>query len=427
MAASSKKLSTLLAPRLHCLFSRRGLHSALNLCSQKAAKLEPGREISGCDAIAARNWQITEDEKDWKSHAAAVARSMQLVKTRMKWGDVLSKLKDLEKELEKPDLWSDTARASRYSREFGSLSSRVKEIREMESELVENVDLVELAREEKDEQVEAEAVSALATLRKAAKDKELLALLCEENDGCPCFLEVQAGAGGAESMDFAAMLLRMYKLWALQRGFEAAVVDEMPGDRAGIKRATLRLEGDFAYGFAKTEAGVHRLVRISPFDEAGRRHTSFAAVAVIPILDNAGAEIEINEADLVIDRFRSSGAGGQHVNTTDSAIRIVHKPTGITVQCQNERSQHKNKDSAMEVLRSRLYQLELKRKTEETAQHTQSLHEISWGNQIRSYVLQPYQIVKDLRTGYEVTNPTAVLDGGLDPFILQYLSKMGST
>eukprot|EP00249_Psilotum_nudum_P004241 c17782_g1_i1 orf=108-959(+) len=267
-----------------------------------------------------------------------------------------------------------------------------------------------------------EATQSLAKLRKVAKEKELAALFCGAHDECSCFLEVQAGAGGTESMDWAAMLIRMYKLWSSNRGFNVTVVDEMFGEEAGIKRATIRLDGEFAYGYAKTEAGVHRLVRISPFDSSKRRHTSFAAVAVVPILSNSGLQIQINESDLRIDRFCSGGPGGQHANKTESAIRIVHLPTGITAQCQSERSQHQNKQLAMEVLQARLQQVEIDRQAHASAQLTQSLGEISWGNQIRSYVLQPYQMVKDLRTQYEVSDPSAVLDGDIDGFIFSALS-----
>ncbi|CAH9068204.1 unnamed protein product [Cuscuta europaea] len=218
------------------------------------------------------------------------------------------------------------------------------------------------------------------------------------------------------------MVMQMYKLWAQRRGFEVTVVDEMPGEMAGIKRATIKVDGENAFGYAKAEVGVHRLVRISPFDSAKRRHTSFAAVAVIPILGDGSTRVKIEESDLRIERFRAGGAGGQHVNSTESAVRITHVPTGITASCQNERSQHQNKASAMAVLQSRLDQLEMARQAQMNSQHTQSLTDISWGNQIRTYVLQPYRMVKDLRTNYEVSDPDSVLEGDLDDFILKYLS-----
>jgi len=224
-------------------------------------------------------------------------------------------------------------------------------------------------------------------------------------------------------MDWAAMVLRVYRMWAQNRNYEVSVVDEMPGEEAGIKRATIRMDGEYAYGYAKTEAGVHRLVRISPFDAGKRRHTSFAAVAVMPVLDESEVSIQINESDLRIERYRAGGAGGQHVNKTESAVRIIHLPTGIVVQCQADRSQHRNKQTALGVLQSRLYQMEVTRRAKATSKHTQSLSDVSWGNQIRSYVLQPYQMVKDLRTNYEVSDPVSVLDGDIDGFILSYLAN----
>lgn len=259
-------------------------------------------------------------------------------------------------------------------------------------------------------------------MRRNAKEKELEAMLSGEHDSCSCFIEVQAGAGGTESMDWALMVMKMYKMWAQHHGYGVTVVDEMPGEIAGIKRATIKVDGEYAFGYAKAEVGVHRLVRISPFDSAKRRHTSFAAVAVIPILGDTSAHVQINESDLRIERYRSGGPGGQSVNTTDSAVRITHIPTGITATCQNERSQHQNKASAMAVLQARLDQLEMARQAQMNAQHTQSLTEISWGNQIRSYVLHPYRMVKDLRTNYEVSDPDSVLEGDIDSFIFSYLS-----
>ncbi|XP_027114819.1 peptide chain release factor PrfB2, chloroplastic-like isoform X2 [Coffea arabica] len=267
-----------------------------------------------------------------------------------------------------------------------------------------------------------EAVKALIQMRRSVKEKELEALLVEEHDSCSCFIEVQAGAGGTESMDWASMVMQMYKKWAQRRGYRVTVVDEMPGEIAGIKRATIRVDGENAFGYAKAEDGAHRLVRCSPFDSANRRHTSFAAVAVIPILGEGLSHYQIKESDLRIERFRSGGAGGQHANTTDSAVRITHIPTGITATCQNERSQHSNKASAMAVLQSRLDKLEMARQAQMNAQHTQSLAENTFGNQIRSYVLHPYRMVKDHRTSYKVSNADSVLEGDIDDFILSYLS-----
>ncbi|OAE22109.1 hypothetical protein AXG93_1175s1190 [Marchantia polymorpha subsp. ruderalis] len=378
----------------------------------------------GVDDVVARGWHISDEaESDWRGHAAAIARSIQLIRTRMQWNTLLSRLRQLDVELEKPDLWSDPVQASKISREKGTLAGRLKAVNEMESELIEQIGMAELAREEKDSQIEAEATEALAALRTLAKEKELAALLSGEHDECSCFLEVQAGAGGVESMDWASMLIRMYRMWGLRRGYEVSTIEEMFGEEAGIKRATIRLDGQFGYGYAKSEAGVHRLVRISPFDAGKRRHTSFAAVAVMPVLDESAIKIDIDESDLRIERYRAGGAGGQHVNKTESAVRIVHIPTGIVVQCQADRSQHRNKATALGVLQSRLYQMETARRAQASAQHTETLGDITWGNQIRSYVLQPYQMVKDLRTGHEVGNPTAVLDGDIDGFILSYLAS----
>ncbi|KAK8698042.1 hypothetical protein V6N13_114174 [Hibiscus sabdariffa] len=375
------------------------------------------------DGIASSKWTIIEEsESDWKSHAAAIAQSIQVIKRRLQWKKLMVRLDLLSAELDKPDLWNDPVHAGKISREHGSLMGKMKEVKAFEQELLEHIDMIKLAREENDTDLESESMKALLRMRRDSKDKELEALLAGENDSCSCYIEVQAGAGGTESMDWAAMVMQMYQTWAQRRGYGVTVVDEMPGEIAGIKRATIKVDGEYAFGYAKAEIGVHRLVRISPFDSGKRRHTSFAAVAVIPILGDGSSRVQINESDLRIERFRSGGAGGQHANTTDSAVRIVHIPTGVTATCQNERSQHQNKASAMAVLQSRLDQLEMARQAQMNSQHTQSLTEISWGNQIRTYVLHPYRMVKDLRTNYEVSDPDSVLEGDLDNFILSYLS-----
>ncbi|XP_058076956.1 peptide chain release factor PrfB2, chloroplastic-like isoform X2 [Magnolia sinica] len=341
------------------------------------------------DDIVARSWPILdENESDWKSHSAAIAQSIQLIKKRLQWRKMILRVEQLSAELNKSDLWDDPVYAGRVSREHGMYMGKMKEVNRFEQALLEHIDMLKLAREENDRELES----------------------------------VQAGAGGTESMDWAAMVMNMYKMWAERRGFGVAIVDEMPGEIAGIKRATIKVDGEYAFGYAKAEVGVHRLVRISPFDSGKRRHTSFAAVAVIPILGDVSTRFQINESDLRIERFRSGGAGGQHANTTDSAVRIVHIPTGVTATCQNERSQHMNKAMAMAVLQSRLDQLEMARQAQLNAQHTQSLTDISWGNQIRTYVLHPYRMVKDLRTNYEVSDPDSVLEGDLDGFILSFLS-----
>lgn len=376
------------------------------------------------EGILANQWTIfDESESDWKSHASAIARSIHVIKRRLQWKSLIVRLEMLSAQLDKPDLWDDPVRAGKISREHGSLMSRMKEVKAFEQELLEHIDMIKLAREEDDADLQSESMKALLEMRRSAKEKELEAMLSGEHDSCPCFIEVQAGAGGTESMDWASMVMKMYKTWAQRHGYGVTVVDEMPGEIAGIKRATIKVDGEYAYGYAKAEVGVHRLVRCSPFDSAKRRHTSFSAVAVIPILGDTSTHVQINESDLRIERFRAGGAGGQHVNTTESAVRITHIPTGVTASCQNERSQHQNKASAMTVLQARLDQLEMARQAQMNAQHTQSLTEISWGNQIRTYVLHPYRMVKDLRTNYEVSDPDSVLEGDIDSFILSFLSS----
>lgn len=409
--------------------SLRGFHGDLARCSlvrlfgTQAAQEPSTSDGLTVDRILNSEWPIlTEDESDWKSHAAAIAQSIHLIKKRLQWKKLLVRLDMLSVELNKPDLWNDPVHAGKISREHGSLMGKMKEVKAFEQELLEHVDMIKLAREENDVELESESMKALLEMRRTSKEKETQALLAGEQDPCSCYIEVQSGAGGTESNDWASMVMQMYKMWAQRRGYKMTVVDEMPGEIAGIKRATIKVDGEYAFGYAKAEVGVHRLVRISPFDSNKRRHTSFAAVAVTPILGDVSAHVQINESDLRIERFRSGGSGGQHANTTDSAVRIVHIPTGITATCQNERSQHQNKASAMAVIQARVDQLEMARQTQKNAQYSQSLTDITWGSQIRSYVLQPYRMVKDLRTNYEVSDPDSVLEGDLDGFILSYLS-----
>ncbi|XP_042056841.1 peptide chain release factor PrfB2, chloroplastic-like [Salvia splendens] len=401
----------------------RGSNFMRFLSSQAAAEASTsdGLTVGG---IIANNWVIyDENESDWKSHAAAIAQSIHLIKKRLRWKKLISKLEVLSKELDKPDLWDNPSHAGKISREHGSVMGKMKEVNAFEQELFEHVDMIKLAREENDAELESESLNALLVLRRHLKEKELEALLAGEHDPCPCFIEVQAGAGGTESMDWASMVMQMYKRWAENRHFRVTVVEEIPGELAGIKRATIKVDGDYAYGYAKAEVGAHRLVRISPFDSNKRRHTSFASVAVIPILGDDFSHVQINESDLRIERYRSGGPGGQHANTTDSAVRITHIPTGVTASSQNERSQHQNKASAMAVLQSRLDQLEIVRQAQINAEHTQSLTDINFGSQIRSYVLHPYRMVKDHRTEYEVSDPDSVLQGDVDGFILSFLSS----
>lgn len=289
-------------------------------------------------------------------------------------------------------------------------------------ELEDNLLLLEMAESEKDELAIGEAEGALISLQKKTFKSQIDSLLSGEADESECFLEVHAGAGGTEAQDWAEMLMRMYLRWAEDHGYKVDCLDETPGEEAGIKSVTLQVKGPRAYGWLKTESGVHRLVRISPFDSNAKRHTSFASIWVYPVLDDT-ISIEILDKDLRIDTYRASGAGGQHVNKTDSAIRITHLPTGIVVQCQNDRSQHRNRAQAFDMLRSRLYELELQKRAQEVQAQSDSKTDIGWGHQIRSYVLHPYQMVKDLRTGVEKGNAQAVLDGKIDDFLEASLSQ----
>ena len=301
-------------------------------------------------------------------------------------------------------------------RERNRLNRALEDYAGLVDELAETRALMELAEEEGDDDLVGEGAEVLAGIKARAAAAELQTLLAGEADGSDCFVEIHAGAGGTESQDWAEMLLRMYARWADAHGFRTEFIEESPGEEAGIKSATVKLVGENAYGWLRTESGVHRLVRISPFDASGRRHTSFASVWVYPVVDDS-IEIEIADKDLRVDTYRSSGAGGQHVNKTDSAVRITHQPTGIVVQCQNERSQHKNRAAAMSMLRARLYERELQARRDEQAAQEAGKTDIGWGHQIRSYVLQPYQMVKDLRTDVETSNVHAVLDGDIDAFV----------
>lgn len=302
------------------------------------------------------------------------------------------------------------------------LESAIKACQKLESEMNDHIDLIELGEAEGDDEVVRESEVALAALAAEAERMEVETLLSGEADSNDAYIEVHAGAGGTESQDWASMLQRMYMRWAEKKGYSVSLIEETSGEEAGIKSTTIEIKGHNAYGWAKTESGVHRLVRISPFDSNARRHTSFASVGCYPVVDDA-IEVDVSEADVRIDTFRASGAGGQHVNTTDSAVRITHLPTNIVVQCQNQRSQHKNRATAWAMLRARLYELELQRREEEANANAEQKTEIGWGHQIRSYVLQPYQMVKDLRTGIESGNPSAVLDGALDNFMEAALAQ----
>jgi peptide chain release factor 2 len=319
-------------------------------------------------------------------------------------------------------LWNDPQEAQKLMRERQELDDGIESVRRFERAIADNVELIAMGEEEGDQAVVADAEAALRSLRGEVAARQVETLLSGEADRNDTYLEVHAGAGGTESQDWGNMLMRMYVRWAERHGMKVEVLEMHDGEEAGIKSATLHIKGHNAYGWLKTESGVHRLVRISPFDSNARRHTSFASVWVYPVIDDS-IVIEIPESDVRIDTYRSSGAGGQHVNTTDSAVRITHIPTGIAVACQQERSQHKNRAKAWDMLRARLYEVELK-KREEAANATEAAKtEIGWGHQIRSYVLQPYQLVKDLRTGVESTSPQSVLDGDLDEFMEASLSQ----
>ena len=307
-------------------------------------------------------------------------------------------------------------------RERTQLDTAIKSFLELQNGLKDNIELLEMAEGEGDAAMVAEAERALFALRDVAAQRELESLLSGEADGNDCYLEVNAGAGGTEAQDWAEMLLRMYMRWAEKHGYKVELLDESRGEEAGIKSTTIQISGHNAYGWLKTECGVHRLVRISPYDSNARRHTSFSSVAVTPVVDD-NINIEVLEKDLKIDTFRASGAGGQHVNKTDSAVRFTHLPTGIIVACQQERSQHKNRAKAMEMLKAKLYEAELKKREDASAVIEAGKSDIAWGHQIRSYVLQPYQMVKDARTGVETSQTQDVLNGDIDKFLQASLAS----
>ena len=357
-----------------------------------------------------------------QDHIDRIKAAMALVRRFLDWERALRRLDELNNRVEDPALWNDPRAAQEVMRERRRLDEAVGAVRAIEQEMADTAELIELAEMEDDEAMVDDAVASLAALAARAEEDKIKALLAGEADGNDCYIEVHAGAGGTESQDWAEMLLRMYQRWAEKRRMKVEMVEYQAGETAGIKSATLLCKGENAYGFAKTESGVHRLVRISPYDSSARRHTSFSSVWVYPVIDD-NIEIEINEGDLKIDTYRASGAGGQHVNTTDSAVRITHIPTGIVVASQNDRSQHKNRATAMGMLKARMYEAELQKREAEASGEYQAKTEIGWGHQIRSYVLQPYQLVKDLRTGVTSTAPSDVLDGALDPFMAAALSQ----
>ena len=357
-----------------------------------------------------------------QAHVDQIRSALALLRRFLDWDRALRRLDELNARVEDQSLWNDPRAAQEVMRERRRLEEAIAATRAIQQELDDNVELLEMAESEGDESMESDAVAALAELAERAERDKVTALLAGEADANDTYIEVNSGAGGTESQDWAEMLHRMYRRWAERRGFKVEVVDYHSGDQAGIKSATLMVKGENAYGYAKTESGVHRLVRISPYDSNARRHTSFSSVWVYPVVDD-DIDIEVNESDLKIDTYRASGAGGQHVNTTDSAVRITHVPSGIIVACQNQRSQHKNKAEAMKMLKARLYEAELQRREAQASAEHAAKTDIGWGHQIRSYVLQPYQLVKDLRTGVTSTAPGDVLDGDLERFMAAALSQ----
>ena len=339
-----------------------------------------------------------------------------LLRKHVKYDEAKARLVDLEVIIAGGEFWHDQVNAQKTMREKNRLERQLSVIDSLQLEMNDLVALLELGAAENDEEIVADAEASLSNLVCIAEKRQLESLFSGEADANHCFIEVHAGAGGTEAQDWALMLMRMYSRWSEARGFKIQLIEESAGEEAGIKSVTMRVEGENAYGWMKTESGVHRLVRISPYDSSARRHTSFASVWVYPVVDD-NIEVEIEDKDLRIDTYRASGAGGQHVNKTDSAIRITHMPTNIVVQCQNDRSQHRNRATAFNMLKARLYELELQRREDAAIDAASSKTDIGWGNQIRSYVLHPYQMVKDLRTNVEKGNAQGVLDGDLDDFI----------
>ena len=331
------------------------------------------------------------------------------------------KLEQVNGELEDPEVWNDPKRAQELGKEKKSLETVVHTLTRIDSELNDARDLFEMAREEKDEATLESIEGDAENLRKLVEDMEFRRMFSNPMDANNCFIDIQAGAGGTEAQDWASMLLRQYLRYCERKGFKAEILEQSDGEVAGIKTATIKVEGEYAYGFLRTETGVHRLVRKSPFDSANGRHTSFSSLFVYPEVDDS-IDIEINPADVRVDTYRASGAGGQHINKTDSAVRLTHGPTGIVVQCQNDRSQHRNKAEAWDMLKAKLYELELRKRMSEQQKLEDSKTDVGWGHQIRSYVLDQSRI-KDLRTNYEVGNTKAVLDGDLDGFIAASLKQ----
>ena len=357
-----------------------------------------------------------------QAHIDEIKAATELLRRFLDWDRAQRRLEELNAKVEEPALWDDPKAAQDVMRERRRLEEAINATKAIERELSDTAELIEMAEAEGDDALVDEGVRSLADLAERAERDKVAALLAGEADANNSYVEVNSGAGGTESQDWTEMLQRMYTRWAERHGMKVELVDHHAGEQAGVKSATLLVRGENAYGNLKTESGVHRLVRISPYDSSARRHTSFASVWVYPEVDD-DIDIEVSEADLRIDTYRASGAGGQHVNTTDSAVRITHVPTGIVVACQNQRSQHKNRAEAMKQLKAKLYEAELQRREAESNAQNAAKTDIGWGHQIRSYVLQPYQLVKDLRTGVTSTSPGDVLDGDLDRFMAAALSQ----
>ena len=357
-----------------------------------------------------------------QAHIERIEAALALVRRSLDWDRAVRRLDELNARVEDPTLWNDPKAAEEVMRERRRLESAIGTVNEISAEMADAVEFVELGEAEGDDAVIADGLETLERLAARADADKVQALLAGEADSNDTYIEIHAGAGGTESQDWAEMLLRMYARWAEAKGYKVETVEYQAGEQAGIKSATLLIKGENAYGYAKTESGVHRLVRISPYDSSARRHTSFSSVWVYPVIDE-NIEIEINDSELRIDTYRASGAGGQHINTTDSAVRITHIPSGIVVASQNDRSQHKNRATAMNMLTARLYEAELAKREAAAGSEYEAKTEIGWGHQIRSYVLQPYQMVKDLRTGVTSPTPDDVLDGKLDEFIAAALAQ----
>jgi peptide chain release factor 2 len=358
-----------------------------------------------------------------KDELSSIKQTIELLYKTLHIEDSRQGLKEILLEVENPDLWNNPDLAQKIMKEKNQLEKIVNNYNKIESDFANNIEMLQLAEEENDNDMLNELVLNFDNIKTQVDELELECLFSGETDSNDCFVEIHAGAGGTESHDWANMLYRMYIRWAEQQNYKIEFIDELSGEEVGIKSATIKILGYNSYGLAKTESGVHRLVRQSPFNAQNKRQTSFASVWVYPVIDD-NIVIDINESDLRIDTYRSSGAGGQHVNTTDSAVRITHMPTNIVVQCQNDRSQHRNKAEAMQMLKSRLYEEAIKVQEEKANIANSSKTDIGWGHQIRSYVLHPYQMVKDLRTGFETSNTNATLDGKLNDFMISRLKQI---